>query len=139
MKKFKKVFLFLAILIFFARILIKIEKSSQPISTEYVSYDKLFGSYSTTAPGVPAKDNTYIVFDENGKYTLYRQFEILSQGTYTDDRETNTVTLSDGNSLNYNDDYKILNCTFNDTRYKFEKFSNTLVYINANISAVNSD
>lgn len=100
-------------------------------SAQYVDYDKLQGSYSTTALNIPVKNNTYIVFDENGEYTLYRQFEILSQGTYTDDSETNTVTLSDGNSLNYNQDYKILSCVFDDTWYKFEKFSNTLVYINA--------
>ena len=85
------------------------------------------GSYSTTAPNIPVKNNTYIVFEENGEYTLYRQFEILSQGTYTDDGETNTVTLSDGNSLNYNRDYKILNCIFDDTEYKFKKFSNTKI------------
>ena len=96
-----------------------------------MGYDKLQGSYSTTAPNIPVKNNTYIVFEENGEYTLYRQFEILSQGTYTDDYETNTVTLSDGNSLNYNRDYKILTCVFDDTEYKFEKFSNTGVYINA--------
>ena len=96
-----------------------------------MGYDKLQGSYSTTAPNIPVKNNTYIVFEENGEYTLYRQFEILSQGTYTDDGETNTVTLSDGNSLNYNRDYKILNCVFDDAEYKFEKFSNTGVYINA--------
>ena len=96
-----------------------------------MGYDKLQGSYSTTAPNIPVKNNAYIAFEENGEYTLYRQFEILSQGTYTDDGETNTVTLSDGNSLNYNRDYKILNCIFDDTEYKFKKFSNTGVYINA--------
>lgn len=129
-KKFLK-FLFPIFIFFLIRRLIKIGKSSQNFSAEYVGYDKLQGSYSTTAPNIPVENNTYIVFDENGEYTLYRQFEILSQGTYTDDCETNTVTLSDGNSLNYNRDYKILNCIFDDTEYKFEKFSNTVVYINA--------
>ncbi len=121
MKKFLK-FLFPIFIFFLIRRLIKIEKSSQNFSAEYVGYDKLQGSYSTTAPNIPVKNNTYIVFEENGEYTLYRQFEILSQGTYIDNSETNTIILSDGNSLNYNENYKILNCIFDDTEYKFENF-----------------
>ena len=69
MKKFLK-FLFPIFIFFLIRRLIKIEKSSQNFSAEYVGYDKLQGSYSTTAPNIPVKNNTYIVFEENGEYTI---------------------------------------------------------------------
>lgn len=42
-------------------------------------------------------DGTYLTFDEKGSFTVYRQFDILFTGTYTED--ANGVYVLDGTEL----------------------------------------
>jgi hypothetical protein len=65
------------------------------------SRQNIVGTYATGAENeFPSEDDEYIIFDNEGTYMRYRQFEIFDKGTYKKSNE-NVVTLVSQDATTY--------------------------------------
>lgn len=74
----------------------------------------------------------YLVLAKDNTYTLYRQFEVISRGTYEDDTVSQTVRLDGdgGFTGSYGEDYSEVSLLFREGSYSLKKYSDTCLYIN---------
>lgn len=98
----------------------------------YASYSIPTGTYCSNSPDWPMADTVYLVMDEESTYTLYRQFEVISRGTYENDTVSKTVCLDGdgGFTASYGEDYSEINLLSREGSYSMKKYSDTCLYIN---------
>lgn len=53
----------------------------------------IYGTYTTNS-GVATLDTKYIVFQYDGKFTMYRQFHVDEEGTYTTTTEDHVILVN---------------------------------------------
>lgn len=84
--------------------------------------DSIVGSYKTSD-----FEGIYYVFEEDGNYCKYKQYEIIEQGMYDTD-DSSKIRLDSGNVLEL--DQKTLHENVDGQDVVYEKFSDTPTFIN---------
>lgn len=91
------------------------------------------GTYCTSSPeDWPTTDTVYLVLGKDNTYMVYRQFEVISRGTYENDTLSQTIAFYGDDSFtgSYGDDYSEINLSAKDNSYGLKKYSGTCLYIN---------
>lgn len=102
----------------------------------YNSVEKKISIVGTYCSGKQELENTeYITFDKNGKYIMYKQFEVLEKGNYSlqkekvislesSDNSITNVLMGEGSVIYYIDKMSDIKC--------LNKISDIPTYININ-------
>ena len=98
----------------------------------YASHSVPTGTYCSGSPDWPMADTVYLVLGKDNTYMVYRQFEVISRGTYEDDTVSQTVRLDGGGGFtaSYGEDYSEINLLSREGSYSMKKYSDTCLYIN---------
>ncbi len=97
----------------------------------YASHSVPTGTYCSGSPDWPMADTVYLVLGKDNTYMVYRQFEVISRGTYEDDTVSQTVRLDGGGfTASYGEDYSEINLLSREGSYSMKKYSDTCLYIN---------
>ena len=113
-------------------LLLLIFRSNSSHTSNNVTRSVPTGTYCSGSPDWPTTDTVYLVLGKDNTYIVYRQFEVISRGTYEDDTVSQTVHLDGDGSFtgSYGDDYSEINLSAKDNSYSMKKYSDTCLYIN---------
>lgn len=113
-------------------LLLLIFRGNSSHTSNNVTYSVPTGTYCTNSPDWPSNNTVYLVLAKDNTYTLYRQFEVISRGTYENDTLSQTVSFDGdgGFTGSYGDNYSEINLSAKDDSYSLKKYYDTCFYIN---------